>query len=125
MVPQHPPPAQHPPLASWGSRAKALALDSLMLLVPAVLLFLVLVVPELGDTTPDGEADLGGFVAFVAFLALMLLVGIVWALHVVLMMIRKGERTARRGESRWSGSARCATTASRGGSDRPHCARSC
>jgi hypothetical protein len=28
-----------------------------MLVVPAVLLFLMLVVPELGNTTPDGEAD--------------------------------------------------------------------
>ena len=92
MASQQPPPTQHPPLASWGARAKALALDSLMLLVPAILLFVVLVVPELGDTAPDGEADFGGVVAVVAFLAAMLPVGIVWALHVVLMMIRKGER---------------------------------
>jgi uncharacterized RDD family membrane protein YckC len=85
--------AQNPPLASWGSRAKALALDWLMLVVPAVLLFLVLVVPELGNTpTPDSETDFALLGALVMFLALMLLVGIGWALLVVLMMIRKGER---------------------------------
>ena len=84
--------AQHPPLASWTSRAKALAVDWLMLLVPASVLFLVLVVPELGDTAPDGHADYGEVAAAVMFLALLLLVGIVWVLYVVLMMIRKGER---------------------------------
>ncbi len=84
--------AQHPPLASWTSRAKALTVDWLMLLVPGVVLFLVLVVPELGDTTPDGHADYGEVAAAVMFLALLLLVGIVWVLYVVLMMIRKGER---------------------------------
>ena len=94
--PAHAPPAlivQQPPLASWTSRAKALTVDWLMLLVPAVVLFLVLVVPELTDTpTPDGHADYGEWGAVVMFLVLMLLVGIVWMLYVVLMMIRKGER---------------------------------
>lgn len=85
--------APHPPLASWTSRAKALTVDWLMLPVPAVVLFLVLVVPELVDTPPpDSEADWGAVAASVLFLALMLLVGIAWALFVVLMMIRKGER---------------------------------
>ncbi len=85
--------AQHPPLASWTSRAKALTVDWLILLVPIGLLFLVLVVPELRDTpTPDGHADYGEAAAAVMFLALMLLVGIVWVLYVVLMMIRKGQR---------------------------------
>ena len=85
--------AQHPPLASWTSRAKALTVDWLMLLVPIGLLFLVLVLPELRDTpTPDGHADYGEVAAAVMFLALMLLVGIVWVLYVVLMMIRKGQR---------------------------------
>lgn len=93
--PPHAQPAlieQHPPLASWASRAKALTLDWAMLMVPGVLLFLVLVVPELGNTPPDGESDLALLYALLVFLVLMLPVGIVWALHVVLMMIRKGER---------------------------------
>ncbi len=85
--------AQHPPLASWTSRAKALTVDWLMLLVPTGLLFLVLVLPELGNTpTPDSETDFALLGGLIMFLVLMLLVGIVWVLYVVLMMIRKGER---------------------------------
>jgi uncharacterized RDD family membrane protein YckC len=86
------PTAQPPPLASWASRAKALTLDWGLLIVPGVVLFLLLVVPELGNTPPDGEADLALLGVLLLFLVAMLLVGIVWALLVVLMMIRKGER---------------------------------
>jgi len=92
MIPQHPPAAPLAAPASWGSRAKAFALDSLLLLVPALLLFVVFVAPALGaDTDPD-EGNLGLFFGLTAFLVCMLVVGVIWALHVVLMMIRKGER---------------------------------
>ncbi len=92
MMPQHAAPAQHPPpahprLASWGSRAKAYAIDSLVLLTPALLLFFWLVAPGLGADDTDGWG-----VMFLVFLVLMSAVGVIWALHLLLMMIRKGER---------------------------------
>ncbi|MGI9081413.1 MAG: RDD family protein [Thermoleophilaceae bacterium] len=78
-------------LASWGSRAGAYAIDSLVLLVPAIILFVLLVGGAVGLTGTDDE-DVAVGAAFVAFFGWLLLVGLIWLFYAPPLMSRKGER---------------------------------
>lgn len=85
-IPQAPP-VPSAALASWGSRAAAILIDALILLVPFGALFAVFVV---GIVISDGD---GGFALFVvgASLTTLLLV-VVLFLYAPLLMMRQGQR---------------------------------
>ena len=78
------------PLAGWGARAGAYAIDWLVLLVPAAILFVV-VVGGIADLTGiDGVVDV--LVAIAATILWALLVALVVLLYAPLLMKRAGAR---------------------------------
>jgi uncharacterized RDD family membrane protein YckC len=75
------------PLASWGSRAGATLIDWLVLLIPAVVLFIVVVAGALG-ISGDDDASTGAVIA--AIVLYVVLISAVVLLYAPLLMMRKG-----------------------------------
>jgi uncharacterized RDD family membrane protein YckC len=81
------PPGQ---LASWGSRVGATLIDSAILLIPAVILFVVIVAGAVGlSGDNDGVAAGAAIAAIVGFVLVMSVVGL---LYWPLLMMRDGAR---------------------------------
>jgi len=76
------------PLASWGSRVGAQLIDWLVLLIPAVVLFIVVVAGALG-ISGDDDASWGAVVG--ALLLYTLVMGAVLLLYAPLLMMREGK----------------------------------
>jgi uncharacterized RDD family membrane protein YckC len=75
------------PLASWGSRVAAWAIDAVVLLIPIVVLFFVLVAGAVGISGDDDfawGAAIGGLVLWVV------LVAVVTLLYAPVLMARQG-----------------------------------
>jgi uncharacterized RDD family membrane protein YckC len=77
-------------LASWGSRLGAYIIDGLVILIPAVILFIVLVAGAVGLSGSDDDVATGAAIG--AVLLWILLVGVVYLLYAPLLMARKGAR---------------------------------
>ena len=75
------------PLASWGSRVGAAAIDWLVLLIPAVILFIVVVAGAIG-ISGDGDASAGAVIA--ASVLFAILISLVWLLYAPVLMMREG-----------------------------------
>jgi uncharacterized RDD family membrane protein YckC len=77
------------PLASWGTRLGAWVIDALVLLVPAVVLFIVIVGSAVGIT--GGDDDDASWIAVVGVSILYLIVmAALWLLYAPLLMRREG-----------------------------------
>jgi uncharacterized RDD family membrane protein YckC len=79
------------PLASWGARLGAYAIDGLVVLVPAAILFFALVGGAVGLTGSEDE-DVAVGAAILGFLGWLLVVAIITLLYGPLLMSRDGER---------------------------------
>jgi uncharacterized RDD family membrane protein YckC len=79
------------PLASWGSRLGAYLIDGLVLVVPALILFIVLVASAAGITGGDDDDVTAGAVIGAMFLWFLIMAAIV-LLYAPLLMSRDGER---------------------------------
>jgi len=77
------------PLAAWGSRAGAAIIDWIILLIPAVILFIVVVAGAVGIS---GDDDTSTGAAIAAFILFWVLISIVWLLYAPLLMMRDGPR---------------------------------
>jgi uncharacterized RDD family membrane protein YckC len=77
------------PLASWGSRLGAWLIDWLVLLIPAVILFIVVVAGAWG-ISGDDDASTGAAIA--ATILYVLLMSVVILLYAPLLMMREGAR---------------------------------
>jgi uncharacterized RDD family membrane protein YckC len=77
-------------LASWGARLAATAIDYLILLVPAAILFVVVVGSAIGLSGDDDDVATGAAIA--AFLLFGLLFLVIYLLYAPVLMARKGER---------------------------------
>jgi uncharacterized RDD family membrane protein YckC len=77
------------PLASWGSRLGAYPIDWLVLLIPAVILFIVVVAGAWG-ISGDDDASTGAVIG--ATILYVLLMSVVILLYAPLLMMRQGER---------------------------------
>ena len=77
------------PLASWGSRFGAWAIDSLILLVPFSVLFFILVAGAVG-VSGDDEFAVGA--AILAFIVWFLAIAVIGLLYAPLLMARDGSR---------------------------------
>jgi uncharacterized RDD family membrane protein YckC len=75
------------PLASWGSRVGATLLDWLILLVPALILFFVVVAGAVG-ISGDDDASTGAAVG--AVILYVVLISLVMLLYAPLLMMREG-----------------------------------
>jgi uncharacterized RDD family membrane protein YckC len=75
------------PLASWGSRVAAWFIDWLILLIPAVILFFVVVAGAWGIS---GDDDFSTGAAIGATILYMLLISAVILLYAPLLMMRQG-----------------------------------
>jgi uncharacterized RDD family membrane protein YckC len=76
-------------LAGWGSRLAATLIDSLILLVPAAILFVVIVGGAIGLSGDDDDVATGA--AIVAFLLFGLLFLVIYLAYAPVLMMRKGE----------------------------------
>jgi uncharacterized RDD family membrane protein YckC len=76
------------PLASWGSRVGAQLIDWLVLLIPAVVLFIVVVAGAVGIS---GDEDASTGAAIGAIILYVVLISAVVLLYAPLLMMRKGE----------------------------------
>jgi len=76
-------------LASWGSRLGAYLIDGLVLLIPAVLLFIVFVASAVGLSGEDDDVAIGAAIAGV--ILFFLVFAIVLLLYAPLLMMRQGE----------------------------------
>ena len=77
-------------LASWGARLGATLIDYLILLVPAAILFVVIVGSAIGLSGDDDDVATGAAIA--AFLLFGLVILLVYLLYAPVLMARKGER---------------------------------
>jgi uncharacterized RDD family membrane protein YckC len=77
------------PLASWGSRVGAQLIDWLVLLIPAVILFIVVVAGAVGIS---GDEDASTAAAIGAVILYVVLISAVVLLYAPLLMMRQGER---------------------------------
>jgi uncharacterized RDD family membrane protein YckC len=77
------------PLASWGSRLGATLLDWLVLLVPAVVLFFVVIAGAIG-VSGDDDASTGAAIG--ATILYVVLMSAVVLLYAPLLMMRQGAR---------------------------------
>jgi len=77
-------------LASWGSRLGAHLIDSLVILVPAVILFIVLVAGSFGLS--GNNEDVAAGAAIGASILWLLLVAVIYLFYAPLLMRRSGSR---------------------------------
>jgi uncharacterized RDD family membrane protein YckC len=77
------------PLASWGSRVGAQVIDWLVLLIPAVVLFFVVVAGAIGVS---GDDDTSTWAAIGAIILYVVLISALILLYAPLLMMRQGER---------------------------------
>jgi uncharacterized RDD family membrane protein YckC len=75
------------PLASWGSRLAAWCIDWVVLLVPAVILFFVVLAGAWGIS---GDDDASAWAVIGATFLFVLLISVVILLYAPLLMMRKG-----------------------------------
>jgi uncharacterized RDD family membrane protein YckC len=75
------------PLASWGSRVGAAVIDWLVLLIPAAILFFVVVAGAVGIS---GDDDVATGAAIGAVVLYVILIALVWLLYAPLLMMREG-----------------------------------
>ena len=76
-------------LASWGARLGATLIDSLILFVPAAILFVVVVGGAVGLSGDDEDVATGAAIA--AFLLFGLLFLVIYLAYAPVLMMRKGE----------------------------------
>jgi uncharacterized RDD family membrane protein YckC len=88
-VPGQPPQPQQGQLAGWGARFGAALIDGLVLLVPASILFVVIVAGAVGLSGTDEDVATGA--AIVAVLGWFLLVVVIYLAYAPVLMMRKGE----------------------------------
>jgi uncharacterized RDD family membrane protein YckC len=87
---QQPHPWAQAPLASWGTRLGAYLIDSLVLLVPAVIVFVVLVAGAVGVSGGDDNASAGAIIG--ALILYFIVMAAVVLLYAPLLMMRDGAR---------------------------------
>jgi uncharacterized RDD family membrane protein YckC len=81
---------QRGPLASWGSRAGAFAIDALVLLVPAAILFVLIVGGAVGLSGSDEDVAVGAAIG--AIILWLLMFAVIALLYAPLLMKREGAR---------------------------------
>ena len=77
-------------LASWGSRLGAYLIDGLVILLPAILLFVLLVGGAVGIGGGNEDVTVGAAIG--AVILWLLLLSVIYLLYAPLLMARKGAR---------------------------------
>ena len=77
-------------LASWGSRLGAYLIDGLVLLIPALILFFVVVASAVGLSGTDEDVAAGAAIG--AILLWLVLMAVIYLLYAPLLMARDGQR---------------------------------